>query len=132
VADEYEGGEEVDDEEVADDEYYDFGVAVADFENEPPPERRRRPARTQQAPAVPMETESESVPDEEIPSEHPVEKELDAFDYAWFAAPVLLGLLGGIFGFLAVKGRKKNPGKWMLILGALFSLIWFAGGYGYY
>ena len=127
----YKDGEEVGDGEEDSAEYYDF--AVADYESEPPVERRRRrPAGRDLAPAAPVKTEPEPIHHEENPLEQPAEKELDALDYAWFAAPVLLGLLGGIFGFLAVKGRKKDPGKWMLILGALFSLIWFAGGYGYY
>ena len=54
---------------------------------------------------------------------------LDALDYAWFAAPVLMGILGGMFGFYAIGNRKKGMGKWMLILGAIFTLIWFGGGY---
>ncbi len=55
--------------------------------------------------------------------------ELDAFDYAWFAAPVLMGLLGGIFGMMAIGKRKKGTGKWMIILGFIFTLIWFSGSY---
>ena len=131
--DEYGSVEEMEGEEEADAEYYDFGVAVADHgTGEPPVERGRRSAGSKIAPVASVETEPGPAPQKEMPSEYPEEKELDALDYAWFAAPVLLGLLGGVFGFLAVKGRKKDPGKWMLILGALFSLIWFAGGYGYY
>ncbi len=126
------GGRMEEEEEEEEEDYFDYGVAVAHYPRRTREERGNRSTRSI-APYTPQtNAKSEPISQEEIPSEHPEEKELDAFDYAWFAAPVLLGLLGGIFGFLAVRGRKKDPGKWMLILGAMFSLIWFAGGYGYY
>jgi len=61
--------------------------------------------------------------------ETPKDEELDAFDYAWFAAPVLLGILGGLFGFFAVREKKSSLGNAMIVLGAISSLVWFASSY---
>ena len=61
-----------------------------------------------------------------------IKEDLDVFDYAWFAAPVLFGILGGAFGFFAVENKSKTTGCMMVILGAVFSIVWYAFSYAYY
>ena len=78
-----------------------------------------------------LDTLSSPEKSEEEPDEAKKE-DLDALDYAWFAAPVLLGILGGAFGFFAVENKRKSTGYMMLILGFIFSIVWYGFSYAYY
>jgi len=99
-------------------EPYDYGVPTP-----APAEARPEYTPWEAAPPEPI-----IQPEEEV-APAPVDEELDAFDYAWFAAPVLLGILGGLFGFFAIRDKKSSLGNAMVILGAISSLVWFASSY---
>jgi uncharacterized membrane protein YfcA len=43
----------------------------------------------------------------------------------WYLAPVLMGFIGGIWGWYCVRKKDPKMAKWLLILGIIFSVVWY-------
>ena len=43
----------------------------------------------------------------------------------WYLAPVLIGFLGGIWGWYCVRDKDPKMAKRLLILGFIFTVVWY-------
>lgn len=49
----------------------------------------------------------------------------DKASRAWFLLPFFLGVIGGIIGIIVLWNKDRETAKWLLIMGFVFSFMWF-------
>jgi hypothetical protein len=66
------------------------------------------------------------------PPRHESATYYDKPSIAWYLAPLLFGIVGGLIGYVGVKDRDQGMASNLLIFGMIWSIVLFLIGWAWY